>query len=228
MEDPGGIVSVIQPYYQAHIRINIGTASSLYFFSPVDMFRSGSVTGFTTYINFRPGSMVGLFTVGIVFSQVGGVALGTHVIPVLRDPGPVKYIIRRNAFVLINMKPALPSFTGGTGIPTQGKALVPSPWKGNQVLLQWPYAKHIGNLIIGHLAIRSFGMNHKSTFRPVKPGSYAKMCETDIIEITQYRFFGGRIHGHVMIRSLKKHILFFMAFLAALTPHICCSLFSPG
>jgi hypothetical protein len=87
--------------------------------------------------------MVSLLTVRVILPQVGGVALGTHVIPVLSYPCPVQYIVGRNAFLLVDMKPALATLTGRAGVPANRKALVPAPGKFNEVLLQWSDSKNI-------------------------------------------------------------------------------------
>jgi drug/metabolite transporter superfamily protein YnfA len=46
------------------------------------------------------------------------------------------------------------------------------------------------------------------------------MSIANIIEIAQYRLCNGRIHGHVVIRSLEEIKLFLMALFAALTPPV--------
>jgi len=181
------------------------------------------MAGFARYVYFIPGGVVSLLTIGVVFPQVGGVALGTHVVPVLGDMGPVKDIIGRNMLILVDMIPALSAHPGRTGVPADGEALVPSPGECNKVLLQGPDSKNIGDLVVEHLAIRSFGIYHVLSIFRIEPGSDSEMGVGDITEITQHGLCYGRVHGLVMIRSLKKIILFFMALLTALTTYV----FSP-
>jgi hypothetical protein len=136
--------------------------------------------------------------------QVGGVAFGTHVIPVLGNPGPVKHIIGRDPFIPVNVEPKLSALLGRAGIPAYGQALVPSSWKFYQVLLQGPHPKHIIDLVVLHAPIRPFRMYHEFPIGTVKPRCDTEMGESNIVEISQHRFFGGCIHGHVVIRSLKR------------------------
>ncbi len=173
-------------------------------------------------INLRPGGVISFFVVGIVFSQVGGVAFGTHVIPVLSNPGPVQYIPGRNGFILVNMEPALPSICCQTRIPAQRKALVPATWEFNEVLLQRPYSKHIGNLIIDHISLWTFCIHHVLSILHKKPGGNPVMGDGRFIEITQHSFRIGLIHGHVVVRSLEEVELFLMALFAALPSNVLC------
>jgi len=160
LEYPGGIVCILQEQYESHVGGNIGTASRLHLSGPVDMLRSGTMTRFARYIDFGPCRVICFFSIGVVLSQVGGVALGTHVVPVLGYPCPVQYIFGRDPLILVDVKPPLAALAGRTSIPADGEALVPSPGEFNQVLLQGSDTKHIGDLIVGHLPIGPFSIYH--------------------------------------------------------------------
>ena len=62
--------------------------------------------------------------------KICGVAIGTHAIPVLSKPGPVKPVVR----IIRMVGKGIPLFFDI--IPGNGQALKPSPVKGNKVLLQ--------------------------------------------------------------------------------------------
>ena len=65
-------------------------------FGPFHMTRSGTVTGLAAHIDVRPGGLIGIGLDIVVFFQIGGMAFGTHAVPVLSGIGPVQPVLRVN------------------------------------------------------------------------------------------------------------------------------------
>ena len=65
------------------------------------MFTPRAMTGFAGNIHFRVGSGESLRRIIKFFPEICGMAISTHVIPVLHGTGPKKWIIRGNSFIWI-------------------------------------------------------------------------------------------------------------------------------
>jgi hypothetical protein len=70
-----------------------GRPAHLRHFGPLDMGGARTVTSFAADADLGPGGMVGVGCEIVVFLEVGGVAFGTHAIPVLALPGPIQPIL---------------------------------------------------------------------------------------------------------------------------------------
>src|SRR5690606_12065639 len=110
------------------------------------MARRRPMAGLTAHVDLSPASSkrIGLWIVA--FAQAGGVAVGTHVVPVLRRPGPVKLIPMAHRIIWVQVEPALPAFVGRAAIPSNRQGLQTTDGKFHQVLLQWINAEGVTDL----------------------------------------------------------------------------------
>ena len=84
-------------------------------------------------------------------------ALGAHVVPVLVPAGPVQDVVGRDPLVRVEMEPALSSLLGGPTVPAGAQGLIPASGKRDEILLQRKGAEGVRDLVVGRLAVRSFG-----------------------------------------------------------------------
>jgi hypothetical protein len=100
------------------------------------------------------------------------------------------------------MEPALPAFSGGSGVPAERQHLVCTPGEFHKVLLQGPDTENVFDLKVPDLSVRPFRIDHEFPILSEKTGSDPMKGYT-AIEICQYGFIRGKIHGKVVIRSLE-------------------------
>ena len=125
--------------------------------------RSRSVASFASHVDFRPGRLVGICFDVIILFQVGGVALGTHAVPVLTGIGPIQPVLWVDGSFRVEMIPLFLFY-----IPGNGQTLQPSAGEGNQVLLQGIGAEGVFDFKVTHFAIRPLGMDVEATVLAVK------------------------------------------------------------
>ena len=90
--------------------------------------RRRTVAGLAADVYFCPGGREGVIFHVVIFLKIRGVALGTHVVPVLLTAGPVKGIVMRDEFVRIQVEPALPAVGAVPGIPGNRQRLNVPAW----------------------------------------------------------------------------------------------------
>ena len=93
----------------------------------------------------------------MVLLQVGRVAPGALVIPVLVDASPVQRIAGPKLPVWIEMIPALAALGRRPRVPGDSQSLEAAVRQGDQILLQRRDAKRIGDFEIRQLAVRAVG-----------------------------------------------------------------------
>src|SRR5262249_3442195 len=126
---------------------------------PRDVVRAWSMARFAPDIDLRPraGEPTGVSIV--VLAKVGGMTLGTHVVPILLRPGPVKLIAEVDLLAGIEMKPALPARGLGARIPGDAEGLQPAIGERDEILLQRIDAKSVLDLVITQLPIGTVGVD---------------------------------------------------------------------
>ena len=117
-------------------------------FCPLHMPGTGTVTGFAGNVDFRPAGFESILLQGIVFTNVGRVTLGAHVIPVVIEARPMQRIFVVHFLVGVKMKPTLATLLGCARVPTDAQRLVTSSGKLDQILLKWNGPKGVGDLIL--------------------------------------------------------------------------------
>src|SRR5213594_1518364 len=90
---------------------------------PGQMRRSRPVTGLARDIDLRPGRLESIALRAVVLAQVGGVAFGAHVVPVLIDPGPMKRISRLQVPPRIEVEPATSAVFARPAVPGDAERL---------------------------------------------------------------------------------------------------------
>jgi hypothetical protein len=184
------------------------------------------MTGFTGYIDFIPGSIISPGTGIVLFPDIGGMAFRAHIIPVLSYMRPVQHILRGNAFLVVNMEPALSALLCRTCIPAEGQHLVSPSRELNKVLLQRPDAKNIRDPEIAVLTVYSLGIDHKFPALPEKPGVISKVINGKVIKISEDGLFIRNIHGHIVVRTLEEFVFPLMTFPAGFPAYITFIFFS--
>ena len=136
---------------------------------PGQMVASRAMACFASDIDIAPRSRKRIGARGVVFLQVGRVALGTHVIPVLISPGPMQRIVRVDALLRIQVKP-----TFVVDIPGDRQCLDSTAVQFDEVLLQRVHAKHIANAVVLQLALLTIGLYPEFVRGTVKPAGYRR------------------------------------------------------
>ena len=104
-------------------------------FGPLKMPRCGTMTGLTGNIIFIPCTMKRIGKGIEVFFVIGCVTVGAHVIPVLVNAHPEKFITCQYFFVSVNMKPSLSSLFFWSCVPAKRQGLYSTVLKSHQILL---------------------------------------------------------------------------------------------
>src|SRR5208283_4916864 len=104
---------------------------------PCHMVRTGPVARFAGDIDLRPRGRIAVLGEIVILAQIGGVAIGAHVVPGLVAPRPMQRIGARYLLAGIKMEPALALVLLALRIPGQNERLYSTVGKRNQILLQW-------------------------------------------------------------------------------------------
>ncbi len=86
-------------------------------------------------------------------------ALGTHVVPVLRRTGPVQHVVEVDLVLWIEVEPPLPARGLRARVPRDAERLQAAARKLDQVLLQGRHAEGVPDLVVGELAVGAVGVN---------------------------------------------------------------------
>src|SRR5271166_6734870 len=103
---------------------------------PCDMVRTGPVAGFAGDIDLRPRRRVAVLGKVVILAQIGGVAIGAHVVPGLVAPRPMQRIGTCYLLAGIEMEPALAVVLLVSRIPSQNESLHSTIRKRDKILLQ--------------------------------------------------------------------------------------------
>src|SRR5450631_1020319 len=157
----------------------------------------------------------------VVLSNAGGMALRTHEIPILIEPGPMQHIVVADLLVRIEVKPALTAFVRRPAIPRNRQRLQSAIGKLDEVLLERIDTERILDLEGRNLAVRAIGFDQILPFLPEETGLYAEIVETGIGEISQHRIVGRMRHCELMVRALPQLCLGLVAAGAGLAADEC-------
>ena len=103
--------------------------------SPQSVLGSGAVACLARNVDLRPGGVVLPSGKVEVLLQVGRVALGAHVVPVLVWAGPMERVVGGDFFVRIEVKPPLAAVLRRPAVPRDAQCLAPAVREFDEVLL---------------------------------------------------------------------------------------------
>src|SRR6187399_42237 len=146
---------------------------------------TGAVTSLATDVDLRPGGAIAARRSVITFAEVGGVALGTLVIPRLIDPGPMQ----------AEVEPPLAAARCGPRIPCGSKNLQSPACCGKQVLLQRIDAEGVCHWKLGRLAVRARGANPIPAVAPAETRSEVRGYQLRVAEISHHACRAWSFHG---------------------------------
>ena len=158
------------------------------------------MAGLTADVDFTPVGLITLVSRIVCFYKVGGVTFGTHAVPVLVGPGPVKRVAGLDFLIGIKMKPALAALGFRAGVPGDAQALQTPAWKLDQVLLERVDTEGVLDFIIVRFTVRSRRSDEISAVPFEEPACVAKVTERCTAEITKHAPVVSRSHRPGMIR----------------------------
>ncbi len=179
----------------------LGVAVRLRGLGPGDVVRAGAVARFARHVDLRPrrGETVG--GRGVVLVDVGRVALGAHVVPVLVRPGPVQDVVVGDVLVRIQVKPALAALVLRAGVPADVERLHAAVGKGDQVLLQRVDAEGVGDAVLVQRPVRAVGAHVVAVVFLEEGRGDGVVGEGGVVEVAEDGARVGRLHGPVMVRA---------------------------
>jgi len=146
-------------------------------------------------------------------------ALGAHVVPVLRTPGPVQHVLVVHLVVRIEVEPALAARLLGPAVPGDRQGLQSAAGQFDQVLLQGADAEGIADLEIRQLAVGSVGVDEKPAVALEECGGHARIVETRPVEIAEHALLADVLHRQIVMRALPVFGGAGVAADAGLAPH---------
>ena len=167
-----------------------------------------AMAGLAAHIDLRKRRVIRPRLDIVVLLQIGRVAVGTHVIPALRDAGPMHGIVGTEPLRRVGRRTVDPFLlqrvprnpqdleSGNLGLRHVGR-----PIELNHVLLQRSDAERVLDLEVRHLPVGSLGVNHEPLAVAIHAGREAIAGEFHIVEITQHGVVGGQVHSAIVIRS---------------------------
>ena len=128
---------------------------------PDDMSGTRTVAGLTDHIEICPACCIGVRGEIVVLLQIGGVAIGTLVIPGLVAPGPVQRVVGLEVLAGIEMEPALAALLFRAAVPGNAERLIPPPGESDKVLLQRIDPEGVDDLVVVERAVGTLGIDHE-------------------------------------------------------------------
>ena len=120
---------------------------------------AGSVAGLAGDVDLRPARREAVLLRVVLLPDAGRVALGAHVVPVLRRTGPVQDVVEVDLVLGIEVEPPLPARGLRARVPRDAERLQAAARKLDQVLLQGRHAEGVPDLVVGELAVGAVGVN---------------------------------------------------------------------
>src|ERR1039458_6670219 len=149
------------------------------------MIGTGSVAGFAGDVDLRPRRRIAVLGKVAIFPQIGGTAVGAHVVPRLVSSRPMQRIGVRYLLVGVEVEPALAVVLLAPRIPRQNQALHSTVGEGNQVLLQGRDPERIRKLKVLQFAVGAVGADVELAVLLKEAGSYAIFHKVCVIKITR-------------------------------------------
>ncbi len=168
------------------------------------------MTGLAPHADFRPG---GVETAGrriMVLLQIGRVAPGALVIPVLVDAGPVQRIAGAKFSVGIEMKPALAALGRWPRVPGDSQSLQAAVGQGDQILLQRRDAEGVGDVEIGQFAVGAIGADPEFSVLLEECALHPVLFKCGAVEAAQNGLIVGGLHGDGVMRAQPVLMLGFV------------------
>jgi hypothetical protein len=104
-------------------------------FRPGGVIRARPVAGLAADVELRPLRVEGVLRAVVALHEIGGVAVGAHVVPVLLAAGPVQLVAGAQLLLRIEVEPALSALRLGARIPRDGEGLEAATRELEEVLL---------------------------------------------------------------------------------------------
>src|SRR5664279_5326040 len=184
------------------------------------MIGTGSVAGFAGDVDLRPRRRIAVLGKVVIFPQIGGMAVGAHVVPRLVSSRPMQRIGGRYLLVGVEVEPALAVVLLAPRIPRHNKALHSTVGEGNQVLLQGRDPERIRKLKVLQFAVGAVGADVELAVLLKEAGRYAVFHKVCVIKSTQDGGSVGDLHRLGVVRSAPGLRLFRMTCSAALLPYV--------
>ncbi len=173
------------------------------------------VTRLATDVDLRPGGMITIGRQVVVLLQIGRVAVGTHVVPVLQRPRPMQHVGVRDRLVGIEVEPA-----STLGVPGQRQALHAAGGKRHEILLQRPNAERVADVERFAVAGRPIGRHAVLVAAAEQLRGDAEMSELLVVEIPPHGLRRGHRHRLFVIGTEPSTKLLGMAAVAPIPAHI--------
>ena len=140
----------------------------------------------------------------VVLAQVGRMAIGAHVVPILIDAGPVASVTRRDLLAGIQKEPPLAATLARPRIPGDSQRLQTSAGHRDQILLQRIYAERKFDFVIMQRAVGAVGAYHEARSISIEARCDAVVIEAGAIEVAQHRRRVRRLHRQLMVRAAPQ------------------------
>lgn len=173
---------------------------------PRHMFLPWAMTALTGHIYFRVAGPISAFFGVVGLDEIGGMALGAHVVPVLVGAGPVQAVAGGRDRVGIQVEPALPASLCGAGVPRNVEGLQSPPIQRQQVLLQRIHAERVAHGEFAAHAIFPLGFDKEFTVAFEEAGAHPPEGDLGVLEIAEDRFRCGGQHGPVVMRPPPRRL----------------------
>ena len=174
---------------------------------PRDVIRTGSVARLARHVDLRPLRIEVLGVGAVVLPEIRRVAIGTLVVPVLVDAGPVLRVARLELAIGIEMEPALAALLLRARVPRHAERLQATARQLDQILLQRRQAERVLDLEVGELAVGTVGVDVVLPVAAEEGRSDTGVPELRIIEIAENRLLIGDLHREVVMRTLPGFVL---------------------
>src|ERR1019366_5804253 len=184
------------------------------------MIGTGSVAGFTGDVDLRPRGRIAVLGKVVIVPQIGGMAVGAHVVPRLVSSRPMQRIGVRQLLIGVEVEPALAVVLLAPRIPRHNKALYSTVGEGNQVLLQGRDPERIRKLKVLQFAVGAVGADVELAVFLEEAGRYAVFGEVCVVEIPEDGGIIGDLHCLGVVRSAPGLHLLRMALYATLLPNV--------
>ena len=203
---PGHALALVEALGKA-LAFRLVRAHALVVFGPGDMARGRAVAGLAADADFAPMRGVNAFCRVVVLSQVGRMAPGALVVPVLIDAGPMQGIARRELAAGMKIEPFLAALVFGPGIPGDPEGLQAPAGQFDQILLERIKPERELDLEIGALAVRAVGGNEIPAVATKKAGFHLAVAEMGVVEIAKHIGALGDLHRAGVMRFAPILIL---------------------
>ncbi len=181
---------LVELHGEAHRRITTRASAAR---CPRHVSRSRSVARFATDGDLRPRRRKTVRRGVVVLPHVRRVAVGAHVVPVLRRPSPVQLVFAR-AHVRVETEPPLSPGRRGPAVPRRRQRLESPFGKRHEVLLQWSDAERVRDGEVTQAPVRTVGMDEELAVPSIEGVTDAAGRDFRIVEAREDTRV--RRHGH--------------------------------